>query len=150
VGYMPSLEAGFYQQTLIRQGFVCLAARNHPRIRERPSRQAFCREGHIAVSTSGTGHSIVDRQFERRGIERAVVLRVPGFLAVSRLVAKTELLATVPRKLGEALAINEEINIFPLPVPLPTYAVKLHWHARFHEDAGNIWLRTRIAKLLAE
>jgi DNA-binding transcriptional LysR family regulator len=150
VGYMPSLEANFYQLTLFRQGFVSLAARNHPRIRERPTRQAFCREGHIAVSTSATGHSIVDRQFEKLGVERKVVLRVPGFLAVARLVAKTELLATVPRRLGEALATQEDINIFPPPIPLPTYAVKLHWHARFHADEGNIWLRKCIGRLMSE
>lgn len=149
VGYMPTLEAGFFQQTLFRQGFVCLAARNHPRIRECPTRQAFCRESHIVVSTSGTGHSIVDRQFEKRNVERNVVLRVPSFLGVARLVAKTELLATVPRRLGEALAAQEEINIFPPPIPLPTYAVKVHWHARFHADEGNIWLRQRIARLMS-
>ena len=149
VGYMPSLEAGFYQQTLFRQGFVCLASRNHPRIRERPSRQAFCREGHVVVSTSGTGHAIVDREFHKRDVQRNVVLRVPSFLGVARLVASTELLAIVPRLLGEAMAKQEEINIFPPPIALPTYAVKQHWHARFHADEGNIWFRKLIARLLS-
>jgi DNA-binding transcriptional LysR family regulator len=149
VGYMPDLEAGFYQQSLFRQGFVCLGAKNHPRIRERLTRQAFCREGHIVVTTSGTGHSIVDRQLDKRGIERHVVLRVPSFLAVGRLVADTELLATVPRRLGEALMRQEQLNLFTPPMPLPAYAVKLHWHARFHADEGNIWLRKCIAQVMS-
>ena len=149
VGYMPSLEAGFYQQTLFRQDFVCLAALHHPRIRKAPTRQAFCKEGHVVVSTSGTGHSIVDREFEKRGIDRNVVLRVPSFLGVARLVARTELLATVPQRLGEALADQEKVKMFAPPIQLPTYAVKLHWHARFHEDQGNIWLRKVIARVLS-
>jgi DNA-binding transcriptional LysR family regulator len=148
VGYMPDLESGFYQQTLFRQGFVCLAARRHPRIRESPTLQAFSNEGHVVVTTSGTGHSIVDREFAKRGIERNIVLRVPSFLGVVRLVAKTQLLTIVPRRLGEALADQEKVEMFAPPIRLPTYAVKLHWHARFHADEGNIWLRKLIAQVL--
>ena len=147
VGYMPSLEAGFYQHTLFRQSFVCLAALNHSRIRQAPSRQAFCKEGHVVVATSGTGHSIVDRAYQKKGIDRNIVLRVPSFLSVGRLVARTELLATVPRRLGEAMADREDVTTFPAPVPLPSYDVKLHWHARFHADQGNNWLRKVIARV---
>jgi len=149
VGYMPSLEAGFYQQTLFWQNFVCLAARHHPRIQERLTRQAFTREGHLVVTTSGTGHSIVDREFAKRRIERNIALRVPSFLGVGRLVADTELLATVPARLAESLVGHEEINVFPPPARLPSYAVKLHWHERFHEDAANGWLRRQIARILS-
>jgi DNA-binding transcriptional LysR family regulator len=147
VGYMPQLEAGFYQQTLFQQGFVCLASKHHPRIRTAPNKQAFLREGHVVVTTSGTGHAIVDKELVKRRIERAVVLRVPSFLGVARIVAHTELLALVPRRLGESLAAHEEISIFNPPLPLPTYDVKLHWHERFHADAGNVWLRHLVARL---
>jgi DNA-binding transcriptional LysR family regulator len=150
VGYMPQLEAGFYQQTLFEQGFVCLVSKNHPRVRARPNKQSFLREGHVIVTTSGTGHAIVDKEFARRGMERCVVLRVPSFLGVSRIVALTELIAIVPRRLGKVLAAQEEVNLFDPPVPLPTYDVKLHWHERFHADAGHIWLRKVLAQLLVE
>jgi DNA-binding transcriptional LysR family regulator len=148
VGYMPSLEAGFYQQALFKQDFVCLAAKHHPRIRERPTRQAFCREGHIVVTTSATGHSIVEQEFAKRRIKRDIVLRVPSFLGVARIVASTELLAIVPRRLAEVLADQDEVNVLASPITLPTYTVKLHWHARFHADEGNVWIRQLIARLL--
>lgn len=32
VGFIPALEAGFYQQALFRQQYVCLASADHPRI----------------------------------------------------------------------------------------------------------------------
>jgi DNA-binding transcriptional LysR family regulator len=148
VGYIPSLRAGYYQQTMFRQGFVCVASKQHPRIRERPTRQAFCREAHLVVTASGTGHAIVGKEFAKRGMVRNVMLQVPSFLGVGTLVAGTELLATVPRKLGESLVEKEAVNMFQLPVELPTYAVSLHWHARFHADHGNIWLRKLIAQLM--
>ena len=38
------------------------------------------REGHVVVTTSGTGHAIVDKELAQKGIERNVVLRVSSFL----------------------------------------------------------------------
>lgn len=148
VGFMPQLEAGFYQQVLFEQDFVCLASLDHPRVRTKPSRKAFLAEGHIVVTTSGTGHAIVDRTLAREGIERRVALRVPSFLGVARLVARTELLVIVPRRLGEALAEQERVRLLAPPLALPPFAVKQHWHERFHADAGNAWLRRTLAELL--
>ena len=44
VGFMPHLEAGFYQQKLFDQNFVCLAALDHPRIHSPLTREAFVNE----------------------------------------------------------------------------------------------------------
>lgn len=149
VGFMPQLEAGFYQQVLFRQNFVCLAARNHPRIQAKPTRSQFLAEGHIVVTTSGTGHAIVDKVMAQKGYERRIALRVPSFLGVARLVAQTELLVIVPRRLGEALAQQERIQSLEPPVALPAFAVKQHWHERFHADPANIWLRQTMAELFS-
>lgn len=149
VGFMPHLEAGFYQQTLFKQDFLCLAAADHPRIRNKLGKRAFQAESHIVVTTSGTGHSIVDRTLAKHGIERRVALRLPSFLGVARIVARTELLVIVPRLLGDTLATQEPIQLLEPPVPLPSYSVKQHWHDRFHADAGNVWLRRAIAELFA-
>jgi len=52
------------------------------------------------------------------------------------------------RRLGEALAQQERVRMFEPPVSLPLFAVKQHWHERFHADAGNAWLRRTLAELL--
>jgi DNA-binding transcriptional LysR family regulator len=149
VGFMPDLEAGFYQQALFAQDFVCLAASKHPRIGAKLSRKAFSNEGHILVLTTGTGHSVVDKVLAKNKLHRRVVLRVPSFLGVARIVAQTELLAIVPRQLGQALAEQERVKVLEPPLPLPSYKVKQHWHQRFNLDAGNIWLRNTMAALFS-
>ncbi len=147
VGFMPQLEAGFYAQTLFRQNFVCLAARDHPRVGDRLTRKGFAAESHAVIASSGTGHAIVDKTLARHGIQRKVVVRLSSFLGVARTVAQTELLVVVPRVLGEILAAQEPVKLIEVPFPLPAYAVKQHWHARFHADDGNAWLRGTLAEL---
>ena len=149
VGFMPGLEAGFYQQGLFEEDFVCLAASAHPRIGVKLTSKAFSSEGHILVMTSGTGHFIVDKVLAKHRVERRVVLRVPSFLGVARLVAQTEFLVIVPRQVGWALAEQEPVRVLEPPFELPTYKVKQHWHERFNLDAGNIWLRKTMADLFA-
>lgn len=149
VGFTPDLEAGFYQQALFAQDFVCLAASNHPRIGAKLTRKAFSAEGHILVKASSTGHSIVEKVMAQSGVERRIVLRVQSFLGVARIVAQTEFLVIVPRQLGNALAQQERVKVLEPPVPLPTYKVKQHWHERFNADAGNIWLRQVMMTLFA-
>ncbi|RYX94708.1 MAG: LysR family transcriptional regulator [Comamonadaceae bacterium] len=148
VGFMPQLDAGFYQQVLFKQNFVCLVAEAHPRVGARLSKAAFSREGHVQVTASGTGHSIVDRLLDRAGVERDIVLRVPSFLGVARIVAETSLVATVPVRYGELMRARESIRLMPVPHPLPAYDVKQHWHERFHADPGSAWLRNTIANLV--
>jgi DNA-binding transcriptional LysR family regulator len=149
VGFTPDLEAGFYQQALFAQNFVCLAAADHPRVRMKLSRRAFSAEEHIVVTALGTGHSIVDKVLAKHKVERRVVLRVPSFLGVARIVAQTELLVIVPKLLGHAVASQEHIQLLEPPVPLPAYKVKQHWHERFNNDAGNLWLRRTMAELFS-
>ena len=148
VGFMPHLEAGFYQQKLFDQKFVCLVSKRHPRVRDALDLEALQREEHIVVRTSGTGHAIVDTALAREHIVRRVALRLPSFLGVARIVARTELLAIVPERYGDEMAGSEDIRMLPVPVDLPAFEVKQHWHERYHADASNRWLRQVIAMLL--
>jgi DNA-binding transcriptional LysR family regulator len=147
VGFMPHLEAGFYQQKLFDQHFVCLVSNRHRRVREALTKEAMASEDHVLVRTSGTGHAIVDKALARAGIPRRVVLQLPSFLGVARIVAQTELLAIVPYRYGELMVGSEDIRMLPVPVELPSYQVKQHWHERYHEDASNRWLRRGLATL---
>jgi hypothetical protein len=35
-------------------------------------------------------------------------------------------------------------------VPIPTFKVKQHWHARYHREPGNRWMRGTIATLFMQ
>jgi len=149
LGFLPALDAGFYQQRLFSQDFVCLVNARHPRVRGVLSLRQFADEAHIGVELAGTGHATIERALERQRVRRRIVLRVPGFLGLAAIVSTTDLIATVPRGIAEALLRREALRLCTCPVRIPAYAVKQHWHARCHDDAANRWLRAACAALFA-
>jgi len=150
IGFMPQLEAGFYQQKLFSQRFVCMLRKDHPRIGDRLSLKQFVEESHLQVAASGTGHWIIDKLLDEKHVERKIALRVPNFLGIGLIVANTDLLVTVPKLLGEALAGTADIKTIKPPINFPPYAVKQHWHERYHHDPRNQWLRSVVAGLFLQ
>lgn len=150
IGFIPQLEAGFYQQQLFRQQLLCVVRRDHPRIGDTLTLERFVAEAHIVVSLSGTGHWIVDKVLEDRQIHRRIVLRVPSFLGIGRLVASTDLIVIVPGRFAQLLEQSEAVKALTPPIELPAFAVKQHWHERYHHDEGNRWLRATVSELFAD
>lgn len=150
VGFMPELEAGFYQQKLFDQDFCCVVRRKHPRVHARLTRNQYSREHHVVIHAAGTGHDLVQVELERLGIAPRVSLRLPNFLGVGSLVASTDLVVTVPRKVGETLVRIADVKMLTPPFDLPVISIKQHWHDRFHQDPANRWLRAVIADLFLE
>jgi DNA-binding transcriptional LysR family regulator len=141
IGLVPGLESGFYQQTLFTQDWVCLANRRHPRLVDgRLTIRRYEAEPHVGI-VSGTGYQLLEATLRERNLQRNVQLELPGFLGLPAILSTTDLVATLPRHIGETLARTADLLVLKCPLPIPTFQVKQHWHARFHHDAGNRWLR---------
>jgi len=150
IGFLPDLKAGFYQQRVFEQKYVCMLRQGHPRIGESMSMKTFIEARHAVVNAEGTGHGIVEAMFERAGLAPEMVVRLPHFLAAPMVVAATDLVATVPFKLGELYARTLPLRLLPHPLKIPAFQVNQYWHRRFHKDPANQWLRGHFARLFRE
>ena len=150
LGFLPWLDAGFYQQALYAQDWICLANAQHPRVLDASpafwNLQAYQREGHIAIS-SGTGYQLMDSAVESQKISRRIQLELPGFLGLAAIVSSCDLIATLPRQIGETLARLGGLRVLPCPFAIPGFTVKQYWHARYHHDDASHWLRGVCADL---
>jgi DNA-binding transcriptional LysR family regulator len=149
LGFVTGLESGFHEQALYAQDFVCLVGTRHPRITSTFTLRAFTEEAHVAVLSS-TSYPMLSAALGRQRIVRRVFLELPGFLGLAAIVSSTDLIATVPRTIGETLAATGGIRVFPCPVKIAPFNVKQYWHARYHHDAGHRWLRSVCATLFAK
>ncbi|KVL40991.1 LysR family transcriptional regulator [Burkholderia sp. MSMB1835] len=146
IGYVPWLGGGIYQQKLYDQDWICLVNRHHPRIRGRLGVKQYRSEGHVAI-TAGTGAQLLEQALRQARIERDVVLELPGFLGLGAIVQTTDLITTLPRHIGETLAQANDLAVHACPIPVDGFAVRQHWHARYHHEAGNRWLRGVVIRL---
>ena len=137
---MPWLEAGFYQQSLFPQDWICLLNPEHPRVRDTLSLAQYRTEAHVAIA-AGTGAELLETALKAAGVERRVVLALPGFLGLATMVATTDLIATLPRQIGATLARMGGLRMLAPPLAIAGFTVKQHWHGRFHHDAANRRLR---------
>jgi DNA-binding transcriptional LysR family regulator len=142
IGLAPWLESGFYQQVLYPQDWVCIVNPAHPRIWPVGSLDlaSYKAEAHVGI-VGGTGVQLLDAALARHRVTRRVLLELPGFLGLAAVVSTTDLIATLPRQIGETLAGGNGLAVFDCPVPVPPFTVKQHWHARYHQEPGNRWLR---------
>jgi len=147
LGFIPELSAGFFMQTLFEERFACLVKTGHRRIKDALTIRHFKEASHVIVTTSGTGHFIVDRTLEEMKITRKIAARVPSHLSLAILVGHTDYVCTLPKRAATALAAGGAVSALPVPFKLPTYAVKLHWHKRQNHDPGNRWLRSLLSSL---
>lgn len=150
VGFMPELEAAFYQQKLFDQGFACVMRRDHPRIGQRLSETLFRKEKHVVITAPGTGHDLVEKSLGRQGLSRKVALFLPTLPGVGNLLANTDLVATVPERVAQMLVRIARVKAVPPPFKLPTFSIKQHWHERYHQDPANRWMRSMVAELFLE
>jgi DNA-binding transcriptional LysR family regulator len=148
IGHVPWLSGGIYQQQLYTQDWVCLVNRHHPRVRTRFGMKQYRAEGHVAIA-AGTGAQLLEQALLREQIQRDVVLELPGFLGLGAIIQTTDLIATLPRHIGQTLAQVNDLAVHACPVQVDGFAVRQHWHARYHHEAGNRWLRETMMQLFS-
>lgn len=151
LGLLPQLQAGFFQQALFRQPYVCLMRRGHPlAAKPRLTLKALAAAEHVHVQAAGTGHGRIDAALAAQGLHRRFRLTVPHYVALGDVLGHSDLIATVPERF--ALRVAEPFGLSARPLPLSVEGSVIHqfWHGRLHRDPGHQWLRALVVRLFAD
>jgi DNA-binding transcriptional LysR family regulator len=148
VGYLGREADDLFQSKLHDEHYVCIARVDHPRVGQTLSLDQFRSEAHIVTAIAGTGHRQAERGFGEMAGGRKIALEVSSYFAVGATVAQTDLIAIVPSRLGARLAARGGVKVHDLPLKSPTFVVRQYWHRRYHDDAGNRWLRNLLSALV--
>jgi DNA-binding transcriptional LysR family regulator len=141
IGLLPQLKAGFFQRRLFQQPYVCMFRAGHALDGDAMTVEQFCTADHVVVVAAGTGHADMDATIEKKGIKRRIKLTVPHFVAVGHILATTDLISSVPERFARACVAPFNLRYVPHPVVQAPIDINLFWHAKYHRDPGNQWLR---------
>jgi DNA-binding transcriptional LysR family regulator len=151
LGLLPQLQAGFFQQSLFGQPYVCLMREGHPLASQGAlTLPDFAAASHVRVIAAGTGHGRVDEALERQGLQRRIRLTVPHYVALGDVLGHSDLIATVPERFAQRVTRPFALTTRALPLTVDGSAIHQFWHARLHKDPGHQWLRTLVAQCFGD
>ena len=152
VGYFPDLrDKSFLEKHLFFHHFVCLLRADHPITASTLSLPQFLQLEHAVVYGAGRTYEVFERHLRAKKIHRKVVLETPHFLSIPSIIARSDLIVTVPHAVGVfAKDLHENIRIAQPPIRSPKIDLKLHWHRNFQRDPKNRWLRELVADLFTD
>jgi DNA-binding transcriptional LysR family regulator len=151
MGLLPQLQAGFFQQSLFKQKYICLMRKKHPMAQtSHIAMSALFAAEHVRVLATGTGHGRVDLALDKQRHQRKVRLTVPHYVALGDVLQHANLIAVVPERFAQCIAKPFDLVMRDLPIKLEDSAIQQCWHGRLHRDPGHQWLRQLMRKLFGD
>ena len=149
VGYFPDLKPPqHHQQRLFTHHFVCLLRADHRFQGSRLTLGEFLSLPHVVVHSEGRTQEILEAHLEAQGVSRRVAVVTPHFLSLPQLIARSDLVVTVPHAVGITYGRPEHgLKMMQLPFRSPRIELRQHWHRTVHQDARNTWLRALVRRL---
>lgn len=143
---LQNAPAGLHQRPLYAERMVCVVRRRHAGVGVRLTLEKFCSLEHIQVSVRGSGFSArIDDALAKLGRKRHARLAVPHFLLVPEIVARSDMISTLPERLARGYA--NKLRILELPLDIESFTVGQIWHERNQREPAQLWLRDVLLEL---
>lgn len=151
IGFYDKVPAHHREALLFEERYACIVRKGHPAVRERLTLATYTALQHIMVSQRpGASGSGIDRELARLGRSREIGLRVSHFLNVPTVVASTDMIAALSRRVAEPFAKLLPLRLFEPPLRLRPSHVGMVWHDSLEDDPAHRWLRGAIAEVAAQ
>jgi DNA-binding transcriptional LysR family regulator len=135
---------------IISADTVVIARRGHPDIGKTLDVATYSALGHVTLVPALRAMANLDKDIAIYGLTRRAVYMVNKTWSVAPIVARTDLLGTLPRWVALAVARNFDIEIYDMPVKVPEHAVYMLWHQKSTSDPGHQWLRETMLAAMRE
>ncbi len=136
-------------QALHQEELVVIARQGHPALSRGGRSISLARyeaARHVTIPPRAGRGSPLEIVLGSAKVRRRVGLFVPGYMAIPGVVAQSDLLGTVPRRLADASATSLPLAVLPLPFAMPPVQVSLIWHRQQDGNRGLQWLRQQVVE----
>lgn len=137
----PEPTEGIHAEVVFRTPYVSILRSDSPGAGKRLTLKRFSELGHIVLAGPGSVDPLIDRALAASSRSRRAALTVPSLLPIPWLVARSDLIATVPALLLGLEREHLALTRYRPPIPIESTTGSLVWHERTHLDAAHQWLR---------
>ena len=147
IGYTWDKDNDCESEKLYDEDYLVVARRGHPILNISLTLARYTSVGHVLVSPDGSLTGVVDGVLAKEGKSRRVVVAVPYFLSALATVARSDLIATLPRRLAHCHAAQYGLETMAPPVDIRRFPVSMLWSRRSNADPALTWLRDQIKQI---
>jgi DNA-binding transcriptional LysR family regulator len=143
ISYFPHPPDFLAARRLFSDRFVALCGADHPALTALPDVPAFCAMPHVTIEPDAAQiyNVQIDAALEPFGLRRRVQMVKPSFLALPFLLEATDMVACIPVRLARRMTRFARVDLFDIPLELPTFDVGMLWHPRTTGSPAHEWLR---------
>ena len=146
-----SAPARFRRLKLFDDRIACVVRADHPLAREQQlTLEKYLAANHMLISRTGTDTGIIDDWLAAQRLERRIGLIVPHFLSAALIVAQTDMVLSLPLRIGQQFTALAPLKILPLPFDLPVFNLVMIWHPLREKEPGQLWLRDQIREVCGQ
>ena len=152
VGVAPTAVAkteGLCSAGLVSLDWVVYARAEHPAVRSWNAK-AWASYPHIRVRTASGKESPVDALARKLKLSRRSGPYLPHFMLAPPLLARTDLLMTVPRAVLADVAPRFGLVALPCPVKIAPIELSMFWSAQRDRDPAVVWFRQVLHEAASE
>jgi DNA-binding transcriptional LysR family regulator len=149
LGFYDQVPPGHRDQRLFQDEFVCIVRKAHPSVGKRLTLKRYLSLRHVLVTQEPDALGVVDLALAPHGLRRDVALRLSHFLLVPPVVAATDYVAAIDRRVAAAFCQTLPLRALPPPLALPGGWVGQVWHERTQDSRAHAWLRALITDVSA-
>lgn len=142
--YFPLPQPDYKCPCVLTESLITLSRNGHPDLGKPMSLDSYLTLPHIVLSGKSNSHPMIDMALSKRGLRRKIALRVPHFMSMPLVVQSTNMLCTLPERMGRLYATNFNLKLHKVPVGTPRFPIYLAWHKSLDHDAGHQWFRARL------
>lgn len=135
-------------RTLFEDEFAVMMSATHPAAGDTMTLDRYVSLRHLKVTADAVGTNMIDEALARLGLSRDVVMSVPSWFEIRRVVAETDMITAVPRHWMRDPSLTAGCVCHDLPLSAVVLSVDLSWHQWDADDSGEAWLRDILTQLL--
>lgn len=148
LGAFDEVGERFALTPLLEDTFVLAMRPDHPVLAERLTPSDLADLRYLDVSSSGEDGNLLDQWLTTHGLSRNIAHRAPR-LSAAVILATTDLVAVLSRRLAETWMRLYGLSVCPLPFASPFVAASMLWHRRFDNLPAHRWLRSLVLETAA-
>lgn len=141
LGWFPRAPKRLHKKLLFEESFVCVMRQRHPLANSLLKLSDYASAPHLLVTLIGDTTGIIDDILGERGLERRVAMTIPHFAAAPNVLANSDLIASLPKRIANRFADQHGLITRSLPFESYRTAHEMLWHPRVNRHPAHLWLR---------